>query len=233
MIVRVKFTKKGRIRFIGHLDLMRYFQKATKRADLDLKYSQGFNPHQLMSFAFPLSVGMESEGEYFDLELNSLPTKEEFLNRMNAAMAEGIVVEDVKLLPEKCKNAMASVSGSIYRVSFYSKLSFLDQVREVYENGVPLSYRKETKEGAKEFSLRDHIHSFSVDSEKQTITMLVDSGSMTNIKAAYVVEAIADAMHLEDPKRTDFLKIHITRIDTLMTNDAGEFVSLGAVGEDF
>ena len=69
MKTRIKFTKSGPLKFIGHLDVMRYFQKAFRRAELDVEYSQGFNPHQLMSFAAPLGVGLTSDGEYLDLQL--------------------------------------------------------------------------------------------------------------------------------------------------------------------
>ena len=59
MKVRIKFSKLGNMRFIGHLDIMRYFQKAMRRAKIPIKYSEGFSPHQIMSFASPLSIGVE------------------------------------------------------------------------------------------------------------------------------------------------------------------------------
>ena len=71
MKVRIKFSKNGPVKFIGHLDVMRYFQKAIRRAEVDIAYSKGFSPHQIMSFAAPLGVGQTSESEYFDIELPS------------------------------------------------------------------------------------------------------------------------------------------------------------------
>ena len=56
--LRIKFSKHGPIIFIGHLDIMRYFQKAMRRAEVDISYSTGFSPHQIMSFAAPLGVGL-------------------------------------------------------------------------------------------------------------------------------------------------------------------------------
>ena len=61
--VRIKFAKQGAMKFIGHLDIMRYFQKAIKRANIDVAYSEGFSPHMIMSFAAPLGVGVTSTGE--------------------------------------------------------------------------------------------------------------------------------------------------------------------------
>ena len=71
MKLRVKFSKTGHMKFIGHLDLMRFFQKAIRRSKIDIKYSEGFSPHQIMSFAAPLGLGIESFGEYMDIELVS------------------------------------------------------------------------------------------------------------------------------------------------------------------
>lgn len=71
MRIRIKFKKYGAMKFIGHLDMMRYFQKAMRRAEIDICYSEGFSPHQIMSFAAPLGVGITSDGEYLDIEVNS------------------------------------------------------------------------------------------------------------------------------------------------------------------
>ena len=73
MKVRMRFTKTGSLKFIGHLDCMRFFQKALRRAKMDVAYSKGYSPHQLMSFASPLGVGVTSDGEYIDVEFHTLP----------------------------------------------------------------------------------------------------------------------------------------------------------------
>ena len=70
MKIRIKFRKYGVMKFIGHLDIMRYFQKAIRRANIDICYSSGFSPHMIMSFAAPLGVGITSDGEYFDIEVS-------------------------------------------------------------------------------------------------------------------------------------------------------------------
>ena len=69
MKARIKFRKYGALRFIGHLDVMRFFQKVMRRADIPIAFTGGFSPHMIMSFASPLGIGLESEGEYFDIEL--------------------------------------------------------------------------------------------------------------------------------------------------------------------
>ena len=118
MKLRIKFTKHGAVRYIGHLDMQRYFQRVNRRAGIPVVYSGGFSPHQKMAFAMPLSVGCESDGEYFDLEVSDALSSDDIVNRMNKEMAEGIEVIDCVLLPEKCENAMSSVRGADYSVTF-------------------------------------------------------------------------------------------------------------------
>ena len=69
MKARIKFRKYGVMRFIGHLDVMRYFQKAMRRAEIPIAFTGGYSPHMIMSFAQPLGVGVTSDGEYLDIEL--------------------------------------------------------------------------------------------------------------------------------------------------------------------
>ena len=76
MKIRIKFKKYGTMKFIGHLDVMRYFQKAIRRSDVEICYSGGFSPHQIMSFAAPLGVGITSNGEYVDIEVSGTDTSQ-------------------------------------------------------------------------------------------------------------------------------------------------------------
>lgn len=118
MKLRIKFTKHGTVRYIGHLDLQRYFQRVNRRAGIHVVYSEGFSPHQKMSFAMPLSVGYESDAEYFDIEVSEAASSADIISALNRQQTEGIEVLSCVLLPEKCENAMASVRAAKYTVSF-------------------------------------------------------------------------------------------------------------------
>ena len=83
--------------------MMRYFQKAIRRANIDICYSEGFSPHQIMSFAAPLGVGITSDGEYFDIEVNSSLTSKEALDALNSTMVEGVEVTEYVKLPDNAK----------------------------------------------------------------------------------------------------------------------------------
>ena len=107
MKIRIKFRKWGAMKFIGHLDMMRYFQKAVRRANIDICYSEGYSPHQIMSFAAPLGVGITSDGEYFDIEVNSSLSSKESIEAFNQTMVDGVEVTSYVKLPDKAKTAMS------------------------------------------------------------------------------------------------------------------------------
>ena len=130
MNVRVRFAKYGAVKFIGHLDVLRYFQKAVRRSGLKIAYSQGFHPHQIMSFASPLGVGITSEGEYMDMELTADYTPQEIVDALNSAMVEGFTVLSARILPEpengrKRETAMSLVTAADYLVTVKENDTFL------------------------------------------------------------------------------------------------------------
>ena len=92
---RALFEKVGTARFISHLDLMRLFQRAFKRAGLPLTHTQGFNPRPSVSIALPLSLGAESHCELLDFDLESPVPPERIRDRLNAALIDGIRVREV------------------------------------------------------------------------------------------------------------------------------------------
>ena len=93
---RLLFEKKGRAVWISHLDLMRLFQRAFKRAGLPLKHTQGFNPRPSVSIALPLSVGVESKCELLDFELDTteLISNSQIITRLNRGLVDGVKVLD-------------------------------------------------------------------------------------------------------------------------------------------
>ena len=119
MKIRIKFAKTGVMKFVGHLDVMRYFQKAIRRAELPIAYSEGFSPHMLLSFASPLGVGISSTGEYFDMVLAEDMKTDEIVKRLNATMVEGMEVLSARHVPDgKASKAMSLVAGADYLVQF-------------------------------------------------------------------------------------------------------------------
>ena len=101
---RALFEKTGNARYISHLDLMRVFQRAFKRAGLPLTHTQGFNPRPSVSIALPLSLGVESQCELLDFELESPYACAEIREKLNAALIDGVYIREVYQQGDKLKN---------------------------------------------------------------------------------------------------------------------------------
>lgn len=211
MKVRIKFAKYGAMKFIGHLDMMRFFQKAVRRAGIDVKYSEGFSPHQIMSFAAPLGVGIESRGEYLDLEVVSMSTPEDMKDALNRVMVEGVEVLAVNVLPDQAKNAMASVAAASYRLQMKEGEFPIDdlseKIRQFYaQEHIP--YTKETKKSVIELDLKEGI--YEIGEEDGAVHMLVDASSSGNIKPTVVFEKLCAFACCDIP---DF-DVQVTRLET-------------------
>lgn len=197
MKLRIKFSKYGNMIFVGHLDIMRYFQKAIRRAEIDITYSTGFSPHQIMSFAQPLGVGLYSNGEYFDIGVDSITSAKETLDALQAQMVEGVDILSVRLLPENAVNAMASIAAADYTIRFRKgyepKFDLFGQL-DTFIQSTEVMVTKETKKSVKEFNLKDSIYSFSYDSQKQEIYMRLNASSSGNIKPTFVMNAVYEML---------------------------------------
>ena len=114
MKVRIKFRKYGVMRFIGHLDVMRYFQKAIRRAEIPIAFTTGYSPHMIMSFAQPLGVGVTSDGEYFDIEITKPISSENAVAQLNAVMVEGIeIISFREISSDKKASGMTIVAAAV------------------------------------------------------------------------------------------------------------------------
>lgn len=237
MKLRIKFKKYGSIRFIGHLDVMRFFQKAIRRAGIDAAYSQGFSPHQIMAFAAPLGVGLTSNGEYMDIEVHSIVSCKDVQERLNQVSVPGIEVTSVKILPENAENAMASVAAAAYTVRFREEKRPQTDIAAILPQFLAkdqILITKETKKGSREVDLKQGI--YRITCENGVLKMLVDASSGGNIKPVQVVEAIlreAGEVLQEDAlliTRED-VYTRLERKDS-SASSASKLVSLDKIGVD-
>lgn len=232
MKVRIKFAKYGVLRFIGHLDVMRFFQKAIRRAGIDVVYSGGYSPHQIMSFASPLGVGMCSIGEYMDVELASMGSCEDIRTRLQAACPEGIEVLRVKILPEKAGNAMASVAAASYAVVFKDKMqSFEPYVSslDAFLAQEEILITKETKRSTTEVNIRPGIYDCHI--QDGALVFTVDASSGGNIRPSFVVSSFLDFAGVTVPE----LALQVIRTETWRnagTEETPVFEPLDAIGEE-
>lgn len=216
MKLRMRFGKEGIVKFIGHLDIMRYFQKAFRRANVDITYSKGYHPHPTLSFASPLGVGLESRGEYLDMEVDSLGSfddLEAMKDAVNTQMVEGIIVYSIHHLPDQAKNAMSIIAAADYEVGFREEMAPCDaeQLKTVVERFMSrpeIRVIKKTKKSEREIDIRPLIYQMYV-MDNGKIFMQVAAGSATNLKPELVMQTLC---RLEDLEENDYAWL-VTRCD--------------------
>ena len=210
--VRIKFRKYGVMRFIGHLDVMRYFQKAIRRAEIPIAFTPGYSPHMIMSFAQPLGVGVTSDGEYFDIEITEPISSEKAVAQLNAVMVEGVeVISFREISSDKKASGMTIVAA------------FMAQPEIVV--------LKKTKRSEKEVDIKPMIYKMTALDDG--IYLYLATGSEQNLKPDLVAEAFLKFAG-EDPEE---IPVHIHRIDVYAKNPEAaegqtEFITLEGLGKD-
>lgn len=199
MKARIKFRKQGAMKFIGHLDVMRYFQKAIRRAEIDIAYTEGFSPHMILSFAAPLGVGLTSNGEYADIQLKTSIPSTKAVKRLNAVMAEGMEIVSFRRIPEeKASNAMSLVARADYTVSFragYEPPAGWEAQCNAFYQKTSIPVVKKTKKSEREMDLKPLI--YELFAENGSIFMSLSAGSTDNIKPELVMEAFCREIGFE------------------------------------
>lgn len=229
--LRIKYTKTGVLRFIGHLDVMRFFQKAIRRAKLSVAYTKGFSPHQIISFAAPMPLGMTSEGEYFDGEFDLVTSTEDMMKRLNETMPEEIQVLDIVELPDDAKPSMAIVTASDYYI-YVNDEAVSDVFKELtpklsnFYNEDKIEILKKTK--TKEIMTDIKPLIYDLKPYKDGIYMLLASGSRDNLKPELVLLALCEYAGISY-NRYDYM---IHRLETYM-GDKDNLLPLSAAGKRF
>lgn len=133
MKILCKFTKLGYLKFISHLDLVDLFQRTLFQNKVDVKFSEGFNPHPRMSIAYPLPLGIESNSEYMEIYLNSRIDLKDFLIKMNERLPAGIkIIEAMYDDDESISNKVKSVVYAFKLLNtFFDKNKNIDIAKEL------------------------------------------------------------------------------------------------------
>ena len=200
--VRVWFEKKGNVRFISHLDLMRTMTRVIRRSKIPLWYTEGFNPHPYMTFVLPLSLGMESENDAMDIRVEGDITNDEVKTAISGSMPQGIevtAVTDPNLDPK-------FIAFARFEIAFY-----VSESAEIIENrinellsGSELIVQKLGKKGHKkvykDIDLLPHIKEYSVEeiNDVPVLSLVLPAGSTTNINPALLADKILEPFDGDD-----------------------------------
>lgn len=217
------------MKFISHLDVMRYFQKVIKRADIDITYSAGFNPHQIMSFASPLGLGHTSEAEYVDIEVHSTLKTNEALNILNKVSVPDMEILSYKLLSDGATKAMTLVAAAEYFVKIregYVPDFNLDNAINDFMSKDSIVVTKETKKGTKEVNLIPLIYEFRKEADGYFIKLA--AGSVDNLKPELVFSTIYDINNSILPE----FALMLERREIYGYDENGILKSLESFGDD-
>ncbi len=186
--VGIKFSREGMTNFVSHLDMQRIFARALRRTGLEVKYSQGFNPHIVTSFAQALSVGMSTKGDYFEFFAKDVPRDivgllNEELPREIRALAGGII-------PQSCSKLMAAVCMAEY-VFFPTQNApeYFECIKRILDSE---SYIATRKKDGKQIEIRPLIISATLTPELARMKLsLMQNATLTPNVLRDVIDEIA------------------------------------------
>lgn len=194
----MKFSKEGYICYTSHLDLLRLFKRAFKKAEIPLSYSKGFNPHPKMGFAQPLSLGYASMGEYLEFETTDAYDPENLKRLISAQMPEGIRIFSCEAMKGQKRSLAARNCSAEYIIGIPTGQKFDKKAEELCRDFLAqetiLVLKKQKKTGKmREIDIRGKIQSlrFLVEGENLLVTALLDSGSQSNLSPELLITAIS------------------------------------------
>lgn len=220
MIVRIKFAKTGFMKFVGHLDLMRTFQKIFRRSKIPIEYSKGFNPHQVFSIAAPLAVGVTSDGEYLDMKISPESYDMNLLvEQINSCCPEGIKILTAREVVDK-KAAMSLVQACKYEITFEDEeqyKAFIQPTLHSFLEQEEIIVKKKNKKGRiNEKDLKEGVLSYEINNEKLVITLA--TGSVLNVKPDLLIGAyikgIKESSEVIGKMEEDVFYYRVHRIET-------------------
>ncbi|HEU0265132.1 MAG TPA: TIGR03960 family B12-binding radical SAM protein [Geobacterales bacterium] len=189
--IRVHFSKTGSMALISHLELISLFTRAVRRGGIPVRHSQGFHPHPKFSFATALSVGIESEAEYMDLEVAGGFPASEVQQRLNAVLPAGMRIVEAQEIPLKAPSLSVIISAARYRVTLPPSLAqeLPAQVRDFLSQESSVIVR-EKKGKRRELDLRAGIVSLAVDGA--SLEMVINRGKPIEVTAAVTGHPISE-----------------------------------------
>ena len=193
----VVFQKGYRLRHIGHLDLLRTMHRALRRSQLPIAFSQGFNPHVLMNFAAPLSVGVTGLKEIMEIPLTREVTVEEFEQKLRQALPEDLVFVSARKVEDNHAAPMALLHSAIYEAKLENPQGLFESIPS-YLKQEHIEEMRKTKSGVKPCDIRPLIYDITV-LEPDTLCMHVALNDKGTCKPDLLLASLAKFAEVEKP----------------------------------
>jgi len=177
--IRLRFSKADSLRYIGHLDFLRVFQQMIRRAGLPIAYSQGFNPHQILSFALPLPLGMESLHDYADITLVSEVCFTDIISRLNNNAPHGLCIHDAYIQTGQSAAAATAAADYTVHVSDISRKTLTERAQGILQ-AEALVVSKKTKSGVKDTDIRPDIYTITISENVCRLRLSAGSAKFLN-----------------------------------------------------
>jgi len=171
--IRLKYSRNERLRFYSHLDIIRLFQRAIRRINLPVSYSQGFHPHMKLSFGPPLAIGYNSESEYLDIQLDS-PFENRYLSNLSDTLPRGLQIQAYKLTMTGAESLTKVINSASYRVAIGLNENQKLQAGNLLGNS-EIEITRIKKDVEKKFWLNDFLH--EINSTDDGLEMLLKFSS--------------------------------------------------------
>ena len=186
-----EFEKMGRMSWFSHLDLQNTMQRALRRAQLPVAYSQGFNPHVLTSFATALSVGCQSRGEVMEVEMAGEISPEEIAEKLNACLPDGLKVRRCAPVPDSAPALMAKVAEAGYDIT--APNADLTQAVEAFLKAEEVMVEKRSKTKTRLVNIRPMVHEITCafDGKDSRLSMVLEQTNANTLKVELVMQALA------------------------------------------
>jgi len=213
-----KFSKEDRVKYISHLDMMRSFQRAFRRASLPVAFTQGFSPHPKMAFASALSVGLTSDGEYLDVIMQKNVEPEEFSIRLNEALPKGLNITQSAMIDTKHPSLMSMIDRASYRIFMPVFVKDFAVLTNAFLNQPYVLVAMEKNDSLKYNDIRPLIHETKPglnECSVQAVDAMLNSGSKSNLKPQLFAQALLDYFKLNN----DCGNCKIHRLDMFLMKD--------------
>jgi len=208
--LRIRFNRGTELKFLSHLDSMRLWERAFRRAGIPLAYSEGFTPHPRISLALPLSVGMTSEAEIMDVFISRWIQPQSFISQVKGQLPQGIAILDVSLIGLEEPSLQSQVCSIEYKVELETDMkaqeieSAIKKLLSAQE--IPWQHLRDT--GARNYDLRPLVDDLWFIEQHDSLCLLgmrLNSGNRGTGRPEQVTRALGFSKHPRNIHRTRLL----------------------------
>ena len=223
----LRFYKKGNMRFISHLDLARLFKRAVRKGRIDVGFSNGYNPHELVNIVQPLSLGYESDSEYFEIDTMSVHDPVKLMDTLNEAMPEGLRFFDCRQIERTSQYLSNKTAYALYEAVFGIKNDSDMPDAESFLSQEHITITKKDKKTKKdvEKDVKDFIKDLSVarcEDGSAVAGMMLRCASNETLNPGKLLQSLFKYYNIDVPVE----ECRITRKDIFAFNDREELVPL-------